>query len=173
MPKGTQVEVMTPGTNDKHDLAGALNLATGTLHHCVGARRLVSGAPHRHAGSPGDERLLSPTAGARESAESGDDGRHAHVPHHPERAGEQAPIVERQGQPWACPGTRPMSPRGRGPSPDPSGPAAISVRRSQVAAAGWTAQPWGAWPAGPDEGGLPEGIFPMSHVTNTTVAHMI
>jgi putative transposase len=39
MPKGTQVEVMTPGTNDKHYLAGALNLATGTLHHCVGPRK--------------------------------------------------------------------------------------------------------------------------------------
>jgi hypothetical protein len=38
MPKGTQVEIMTPGTNAKHDLAGALNLATGTLHHCVGPR---------------------------------------------------------------------------------------------------------------------------------------
>jgi putative transposase len=39
MPKGTQVQVMTPGTNDKHYLAGALNLATGTLHHCVGPRK--------------------------------------------------------------------------------------------------------------------------------------
>jgi transposase len=32
MPQGTQVEVMTPGTNEKHYLAGALDLATGTLH---------------------------------------------------------------------------------------------------------------------------------------------
>jgi putative transposase len=39
MPKGTQVEVMTPGTNEKHYLAGALDLATGTLHHCVGPRK--------------------------------------------------------------------------------------------------------------------------------------
>ncbi len=39
MPKGTQVEIMTPGTNAKHYLAGALNLATGTLHHCVGPRK--------------------------------------------------------------------------------------------------------------------------------------
>src|SRR5918997_5050501 len=39
MPKGTQVEIMTPGTNDKHYLAGALNLATGTLHHCLGPRK--------------------------------------------------------------------------------------------------------------------------------------
>ena len=39
MPKGTQVQVMTPGTNDKHYLAGVLNLATGTLHHCVGPRK--------------------------------------------------------------------------------------------------------------------------------------
>ncbi|MDQ3831044.1 MAG: IS630 family transposase, partial [Candidatus Tectomicrobia bacterium] len=39
MPQGTQGEVMTPGTNDKHSLAGALNLATGTVHHCVGPRK--------------------------------------------------------------------------------------------------------------------------------------
>jgi putative transposase len=39
MPQGTQVEVMTPGTNEKHYLAGALDLATGTLHHCVGPRK--------------------------------------------------------------------------------------------------------------------------------------
>jgi putative transposase len=39
MPKGTQVEVMTPGTNEKHDLAGALELASGTLHHYLGPRK--------------------------------------------------------------------------------------------------------------------------------------
>jgi putative transposase len=39
MPKGTQGEVMTPGTNEKHYLAGALDLATGTVHHCVGPRK--------------------------------------------------------------------------------------------------------------------------------------
>jgi transposase len=39
MPQGTQVEVMTPGTNEKHYLAGALDVATGTLHHCVGPRK--------------------------------------------------------------------------------------------------------------------------------------
>jgi putative transposase len=39
MPKGTQVEVMTPGQNQKHYLAGALDLATGTLLHCLGARK--------------------------------------------------------------------------------------------------------------------------------------
>jgi putative transposase len=39
MPQGTQVEVMTPGTNEKHYLAGALELATGTLHHAVGPRK--------------------------------------------------------------------------------------------------------------------------------------
>lgn len=38
MPQGTQVEVMTPGTNEQHDLAGALELATGTLHHALGPR---------------------------------------------------------------------------------------------------------------------------------------
>ena len=35
MPKGTQVEVMTPGTNKKRYLAGALNIRTGTTQHGV------------------------------------------------------------------------------------------------------------------------------------------
>jgi transposase len=35
MPKGTQGEVMTPGTNEKRYLAGALNISTGTTQHCV------------------------------------------------------------------------------------------------------------------------------------------
>jgi putative transposase len=39
MPQGTQVEVMTPGTNEKHYLAGALDVATGTLHHALGPRK--------------------------------------------------------------------------------------------------------------------------------------
>jgi putative transposase len=39
MPKGTQLEVMTPGTNEKHYLAGALDLATGTVHHALGPRK--------------------------------------------------------------------------------------------------------------------------------------
>jgi putative transposase len=39
MPKGTQLAVMTPGQNQKHYLAGALELATGTLLHCLGARQ--------------------------------------------------------------------------------------------------------------------------------------
>jgi transposase len=34
MPKGTQVEVLTPGTNEKRYLAGALNISTGTTQHC-------------------------------------------------------------------------------------------------------------------------------------------
>jgi putative transposase len=38
MPQGIQVEVMTPGTNEKHYLAGALDLTTGTLHHGLGPR---------------------------------------------------------------------------------------------------------------------------------------
>ena len=37
MPTGIQRAVMTPGQNQKHYLAGALNLATGTLLHCLGA----------------------------------------------------------------------------------------------------------------------------------------
>lgn len=39
MPKGTQLAAMTPGTTEKHDLAGALELATGTVHHSLGPRK--------------------------------------------------------------------------------------------------------------------------------------
>ena len=39
MLKGTQTEVMTPGTNRKHYLAGALNLATGKVLHVTGERK--------------------------------------------------------------------------------------------------------------------------------------
>lgn len=39
MPKGEQGEVMTPGTNAKRYLAGALDLATGTITHCVWYRK--------------------------------------------------------------------------------------------------------------------------------------
>ena len=39
MPKGSQAEVMTPGKNEKHYLAGALNLTTGELLHCLGPRK--------------------------------------------------------------------------------------------------------------------------------------
>jgi transposase len=39
MPKGTPVEVMTPGTNAKHDLAGALDVTTGTVPHALGPRK--------------------------------------------------------------------------------------------------------------------------------------
>lgn len=39
MPKGTQEEVMTPGTNAKRYLAGALNLATGEMLYCLGLRK--------------------------------------------------------------------------------------------------------------------------------------
>src|SRR5262249_778453 len=39
MPQGKQAEVMTPGTNEKHYRAGALNLATGTLLYCLGPRK--------------------------------------------------------------------------------------------------------------------------------------
>lgn len=39
MPKGEQVEVMTPGTNEKRYLAGALDFTTGTLTHCVWYRK--------------------------------------------------------------------------------------------------------------------------------------
>jgi transposase len=39
MPQGTQGEVMTPGKNEKHSLAGALHLATGKLSHGLGPRK--------------------------------------------------------------------------------------------------------------------------------------
>jgi len=39
MPQGTQAEVMTPGKNEKHYLAGALHLATGQLLYCLGPRK--------------------------------------------------------------------------------------------------------------------------------------
>jgi len=39
MPKGSQLEVMTPGQHQKHHLGGALDLATGMLLHCVGLRK--------------------------------------------------------------------------------------------------------------------------------------
>lgn len=39
MLKGTQVEVMTPGTNQKHYLAGALDFRTGQILHCTGPRK--------------------------------------------------------------------------------------------------------------------------------------
>lgn len=39
MRQGTQEEVMTPGTNEKHYLAGALHLATGKLLYCLGPRK--------------------------------------------------------------------------------------------------------------------------------------
>ena len=39
MPQGTQEEVMTPGKNEQHYLAGALHLATGKLLSCLGPRK--------------------------------------------------------------------------------------------------------------------------------------
>jgi DDE superfamily endonuclease/Winged helix-turn helix len=39
MPQGTQAEVMTPGKNEKHSLAGALHLTTGKLLSCLGSRK--------------------------------------------------------------------------------------------------------------------------------------
>ena len=39
MPKGEQVAVMTPGTNEKRYLAGALELTTGAITHCVWYRK--------------------------------------------------------------------------------------------------------------------------------------
>jgi putative transposase len=42
MLQGTQAAIMTPGTNEKHYLAGALHLATGKVLHCLG--------PHKNNG---------------------------------------------------------------------------------------------------------------------------
>jgi hypothetical protein len=39
MPQGTHEESRTPGTNEKHSLAGALHLATGKGLSCLGARK--------------------------------------------------------------------------------------------------------------------------------------
>lgn len=39
MPQGSQEEGMTPGQNEKHYLAGALNLATGQILHGLGPRK--------------------------------------------------------------------------------------------------------------------------------------
>jgi putative transposase len=39
LPKGQQVAVLTPGTNEKRYLAGALNLSTGAITHCVWYRK--------------------------------------------------------------------------------------------------------------------------------------
>jgi transposase len=39
MPKGRQEEVLTPGKNEKHYLAGALRLDTGQVLHCLGPRK--------------------------------------------------------------------------------------------------------------------------------------
>jgi len=39
MPKGEQKEVMTPGKNEKHYLAGALDILTGSIHYCLSASK--------------------------------------------------------------------------------------------------------------------------------------
>ena len=39
MEKGTQVEVLTPGKNEKRYLAGAWDIRTGQVHHRVWARK--------------------------------------------------------------------------------------------------------------------------------------
>ena len=39
MLQGTQNAIMTPGTNEKHYLAGALHLATGKVLYCLGPRK--------------------------------------------------------------------------------------------------------------------------------------
>jgi transposase len=41
MPQATQVEVMTPGKNERRYLAGALDLRTGQVHHCLWFRKMT------------------------------------------------------------------------------------------------------------------------------------
>jgi putative transposase len=41
MPQATQVEVITPGKNERRYLAGALNSNTGRVHHCVWFRKMT------------------------------------------------------------------------------------------------------------------------------------
>jgi len=41
MPQATQVEVMTPGTNERRYLAGALDVRTGRVHHCLWFRKMT------------------------------------------------------------------------------------------------------------------------------------
>ena len=43
MPRGTQVEVLTPGKNERRYLAGALDLRTGQVHHCLFWFRKMTG----------------------------------------------------------------------------------------------------------------------------------
>jgi len=41
MPQGAQVEVLTPGANEKRYLAGALDVTTGAISHCVWYRKVT------------------------------------------------------------------------------------------------------------------------------------
>jgi transposase len=41
MPRATQVEVLTPGKNERRYLAGALELRTGQVHHCLWFRKMT------------------------------------------------------------------------------------------------------------------------------------
>jgi hypothetical protein len=106
--------------------------------------------------SPGNQSLLPTTAiGTRESAESGDNPRHAQVSPHLERDGENANAVERQGQPWSSTGTITMRLLGRVP-------AGIAGAIGLIKPCGSCTDPlcksrrdrevrWGARPAGPHE----------------------
>jgi hypothetical protein len=63
-------------TSGKH--AGAQHIRGGRAE----VRAVLYGPTYGLTLSPGDQRLLSLAAGTRESAESGDNGRHTLVPHH-------------------------------------------------------------------------------------------
>ncbi|MBV9227313.1 MAG: IS630 family transposase [Acidobacteriaceae bacterium] len=41
MPRATQVEVMTPGKNERRHLAGALDVRTGHVHYCLWFRKVT------------------------------------------------------------------------------------------------------------------------------------
>jgi hypothetical protein len=51
MPKGRQVEGMTPGTNEQYYLAGALDLGIGILHQGLGPRNTKGLLPFASATS--------------------------------------------------------------------------------------------------------------------------
>jgi transposase len=63
MPKGLQEAGMTPGKNEKHYLAGALDLGSGKILHCLGARknnelfRHLLALLERTSPAPGNTRL--------------------------------------------------------------------------------------------------------------------
>jgi transposase len=67
MPQGEQVEVLTPGTNEKRSLAGALDITTGAIPQCVWYRKQTGALPQsaRDARSGLPRTALLPPYGRR------------------------------------------------------------------------------------------------------------